>query len=428
MKDHSRWNMAVNIADVSLYLFAESLVSALVVIPAFLLKLGASSVVVALLPAIRVLAMNLPQVATSYFAEQRARQKPWILVTGITQRLPFLTTPLVALLFGREHPGWVVVTMVLGAVVTAGSFGLTAPAWSELIAKSIPANRRGMFMGTIMMAGNGLGALGGLVVARVLGSGREFPANYALLFLIACGVMVLSYFCFSLNREPVLPVQTNHRNWREYLGGLPAVLRGDRSFRWYLVYQALAHSVVVGMGLFMVYAVKAFGVTERQTGAFITTSMIGTLIAAPLLGRVADVVGHRRTLAIGQLAYVTAATLVVVVADVRVMFGAFALLAIAQAAQVISTRNFVYQLATDGRRPTYVALFATLPAPFALGFSLLGGWLARGSATGCLWAFGVSAVFSTLALVVLLTRVRARQAPPTPGLAGMDIEREAAEL
>jgi MFS family permease len=370
--------------------------------------------------------MNLPQVATSYYAEKRARQKPWILVTGITQRLPFLTTALVALIFGREHPQWVVVAVVLGAVITAGSFGVTAPAWSELIAKSIPENRRGILMGTMVMLGNALGALGGLVVARVLGSGLEFPSNYACLFLIAAGIMALSYTCFALNREPIQAVPPAHRNLREYIGSLPAVLRSDRPFAWYLVYQALSYSVVMGMGLFMVYAVKAYGVSEQQTGAFVTVSMVSTLVAAPVLGRLADVSGNRLILAIGQVSYISAVLLVVAVRDVRVMFAAFALLSIAQGGQIIAARNLVYQLAPEGRRPTYVALFGALPAPFALGFSLLGGWLARGSATGCLWAFGASAVFTMAGVVVLLTRVQVRRPLQQPALDGMNLETETA--
>lgn len=53
--------MVVNILDVSICFFAPSIVSEAVVLPAFMLRLGASAPLVALLPAIQIVGMRLPR-------------------------------------------------------------------------------------------------------------------------------------------------------------------------------------------------------------------------------------------------------------------------------------------------------------------------------------------------------------------------------
>jgi MFS family permease len=407
--------MLVNILDVSLYIFGESMVSMVVVLPAFMLELGASNQLVALLPALYVLGARLPPVATSYFVETWPRLKPLCLATGVPMRLPWLVLGLVTLWLARGHPGVVLLVLMVCFAVSHTSFGLSSPAYGELIAKTIPPQRRGMFMGWVTLVGNALGVVGGLYVKWVMDrSGLAFPANYATLFLTASALLWISYVFFALNREPLLTPGRHHENWGAYLRSLPVVLRQDRNFCWYLVYQSLIYGYAMGSGLFMAYALKHFRLDDTVTGKFLVASTVATMVAAPVMGWLGDRYGHKLNLVIACLAHVGAAVIATLATDWRMMYAVFALTAVCIAGQWISARNYIYLFGVNGRRPTYLALANTVPAPFILAFAFVGGWLAEHLAGGYAAAFLISAGICAAAAWVLIARVRTPALAPRP--------------
>ncbi len=402
-----RRNMLVNVADVALYQGAVSLISLAVVYPALMLRLGASESVVALLPALMVLGMRLPGVATSFKAEQRLRQKPFIVACGIGQRLPWLLLAGAILFWAVDDPNTVIALALLALLGSNVAMGLAQPAWNELIAKTIPPYRWGIFRGASHMLGNAMGLLGGVVVAVIMrGELVSYPGNYSLLFGLCFLVTCVSFAFFLMNREPVVDHGVRHADWPTYARSMLDVLRTDRRFRGFLVYQSLAYCYVIGQGLFMVHAMRTFGLSDAVTGDFVMVSTGAVLVGSLGLGHLGDRHGHRLVLLLAALSYAAAAALAAAAWDWRVMYPAFALLTIAITGQMISMQNLVYQFAPRGRRPTYVAVAAAVPAPFVLLYVL-----AVGRAMG---AFGLrpvlaaSGVLAIAALGVLLAVGRPR--------------------
>lgn len=108
-----------------------------VVLPAFMLELGASKQLVALLPALYVLG------AAAAGGDLVFRRD---LATSVPMRLPWLALGLMTLWLARNHPVVVLLVLMVCFAVSHTSFGLSSPAYGELIAKTIPPHRRGMFM------------------------------------------------------------------------------------------------------------------------------------------------------------------------------------------------------------------------------------------------------------------------------------------
>jgi MFS family permease len=138
---------------------------------------------------------------------------------------------------------------------------------------------------------------------------------------------------------------------------------------------------------------------------------IAAMVASPLLGTLGDRHGHRLVLAVSTAAYVFAAGLAIVAHHGFMMYPIFALAAVHVGAQMIAFRNVVYELAPVDRRPSYVALASLAPAPAALAFPVLGGWLAQRASWGYAAAFGLSAALCAAAWLVLMTRVHMRAGP-----------------
>jgi len=402
-----RFNLVVSILDVGLYFFGIHVLSAAIVLPAFMLRLGASDFLVALLPAVQLVGMRLPQVAVPFFVEGKRHLKPWILVMGTVQRLPWLLLIPLTLMLAESSPGVLLALFMLLFLAGNVGLGLSHPAWGDLIAKVIPEHLRGFMMGLNMMIGGGLGILGGFIVKYIMESSRfAYPVNYAALFLVASVIFWMSFGFFAMTREPLAPVAPRPSDLRSYFTSLADLLRRDRRLCYFLLYQVLFYSFVMGLGLFMAHAVRTFSLSDAMAGNFVLAATISLTVASPILGVVADRYGHRLVLAISALLYIAATLAAMMATSWRTMYAVFILSAVSQIAWIISMRNFVYTIAPPERRASYIALSGTIPAPFVLIFSMAGGWLSQSTPLGYNLPFGISVVLTAVALLVLVMGVR----------------------
>ena len=402
-----RFNIVVNILDVGLYFFALHIVSATIVLPVFMLRLGASDFLIALLPAIQVVGMRLPQIIVPFFVEGRPRLKPWVMAMGVAQRLPWLLMVPLTLILAGSRPGLLLALFMLCYLACNIGLGVSHPAWGDFVAKVIPERVRGSFMGLNMMIGNAGGVLGGYIIAFIMESGQfPYPHNYATIFLLTSVLFWMSLGCFALSREPVVPVAGRPAGVRAYLRSLVTVLRDDRRFRNFIVYQTLFYSFVMAVGLFMAYAVKTFSLSDEKTGHFVTASAVALLIASPILGVLGDKLGHKAVLVLSTLAHVAATATAMLATRWEAMYAVFILSGISMTAWIISMRNLIYIIAPPNRRATYIALSGTIPAPFVMGFSMLAGWLCNLTPLGYHLPFAISIALSVAAALVLVLAVR----------------------
>ncbi len=400
------YNMIVSVLDVSFFFFALSVVSASVVLPAFMLRLGASAALVALLPAVQVIGLRLPQIITPFLIEGRIRQKPYIVtMNAILRSLWVLMVPLVFLL-AESHPR-ILLTCFLSLFFAMNFLlGLAQPSWGDLIAKVIPKRRRGSFMGMNMMLGHALGIIGGVIVSYVMNSGRfDYPLNYAVLFLVSSVIFWISFAFFTMTKEPIIEVPDGHESVKAYIASLGQVLKTNRRFVRYIVFTCLLYSFVMGNGLFMAYGVSRFGPVEEMMGRFVMASTVAVMVVAPIFGIVADRAGHGIVLLTSILLYIGSVICAMLAVDWISMYPTFILAAVGVSAWIISMRNMTYELAPEDQRPRYLALVSTIPVPMVLLFSVLGGWLADRTSLGYLLPFIISICISCAAIVVLITGV-----------------------
>lgn len=121
--------------------------------------------------------------------------------------------------------------------------------------------------------------------------------------------------------------------------------------------------------------------------------------------------GHRLVLAAGTAAMVAANLMALAAPSVDLLRVAFILDGVYDAAVLVSGLNILLELAPAAdERPTYIGLGRTAVAPIAFAAPLAAGFLA--DAVGFEAVFAVAAVFSLIALALLIGRVRdPRQEP-----------------
>ncbi|TVR51737.1 MAG: MFS transporter, partial [Spirochaetaceae bacterium] len=167
---NERWNFWVNILDLSFITLGSALVSRETVMPLLVSRLTDSNIAIGAISSVFTLGLLLPQLFVANFSERLVRKKPFVMVLGgLGERLPFLLIGVAILVFGRTHPGIALGAFFFLLAASAVCNGIATPAWFDMIAKVIRAERRGLFSGLSHSIGAGMAALSAAGVGLILG-------------------------------------------------------------------------------------------------------------------------------------------------------------------------------------------------------------------------------------------------------------------
>ncbi len=422
--DNTSWNFSVSLWDITFITLGISFISRETVVPVLVSQLTDSKLVIGLVPAMWSLGLYLPQLLTANWAESMPYKKPFVMVIGFfLERLPYLLIGLVVLIFAVERPTVALVAVLVGIGLASSGAGLGTPPWLDMIAKVIPVRRRGIWLGLGHGLGQLMGVVGAFFVGRILIS-RAFPGNYALLFTIAFVFVVVSWVGLALTREPESEVTRKTIPLFRYLGRVSTVLKRDINYRRYLISKSMINLGGMSTGFFAVYGTEMYSLDGRGVG-LLTAVLVGTqAVFNPLLGLLADRVGHKTVLAAAAffVALAPLSALVIggmgaaanqggaiassgVLGSVPVgLLITFIFLGTFLAADHTSSLPIILEFSAPEDRPTYIGLTNTVLAPILIGAPILGGWLAG--------AFGYAALFraamavGAAALLLMLFWVR----------------------
>lgn len=376
VKANYRWNFSVNVLDVSFYMLGLNMVSQTTILPLMVSQLTDSKFAIGMISAIFSGGFFLPQLLTAGYTESLKRKKPFVvLLSGLSERLPYLLIGIVVWLFAGSAPAFTLAAFYLLLLAAAGTAGILTPAWYDMIAKVIPVERRGIYSGV----GFGLGSFMGVAGAALSGwllTQFEFPVNFALCFVIASVFFAISWVGLALNREPESETVKPHAGLLVYFKQLPALLRRDRNLQAYLVSRSVANLGWMATGFFIVYGAEKFGMTGAEAGA-LTAMLVGSQALFNLVwGPLADRKGHKIVLVWSTFAMTLAALVAVLAPSAWALWLVFFLVGVTLAGDSVSGLNIILEFCAPEDRPTYIGLTNTLLAPVKIIAPLLGGWLA----------------------------------------------------
>jgi len=393
-----RHNFIVNVTEGGFFGLALGFASFVTVIPLFVSHLTDSAILIGLIPAIHAVGWQLPQLLTANRVARLRRYKPMtILMTG-NERLPVLGLALLAFFLTSLRAEAALVLTYLLLIWQGLGGGFTATAWQSLIAKIIPADRRGTFFGLQSAAANLLASVGA-ALAGILLERFESPINFAICFLIAFIAMLISWGVLAWTREPSNP-PPSATGQTDFRGSLTAILRRDANFRWFLVARMLFAVATMAFAFYTVYAVRQHGLSVIGAGLMTSVFMGTQIVANPVMGWIGDHHSHRAVLELGALAAALSTLLAWWAPSAEWFHLVFILAGIANVSAWTIAMTMTLDFARDpSERPVYVGLANTLIAPVTIIAPLLGGWLA--DAAGYPTAFLASAVGGVVAWLVL---------------------------
>jgi MFS family permease len=413
---NARWNFLTLGADIALFTLGLNISSAYVILPLFVHQLTPDNTAVALIIAVRALGLYAPQLLVAPLVERRRHAMPFILRWTVLERVPYLVLALATLLFARSNQPLLLLLFFVMIFLALAGGGLCFPAWLDLIARAMPKNWLGRFLGFWQGVG-GFAGIGGAALAAFVLAHVGWPLNFALCFLLTFAALVVSFVLLALGREPPrtlygeteLPAEEVARAeaLREEPGGTPvAVLRGhletqmrevwtllhtDHGLRRLLASNGLNGFATMAFALFAVSALRLGGLSPAQAGAEATVLALASTGGNFLWGALGDALGHKLVLALGGACAGLAAALAIWAHGVLPYALVFLLMGLNLAATNLASLTFIAEFGPEVRRPTYSALAAVAYAPFAVGTPLVAGWLADG------WGYRPVFVLSALA-------------------------------
>jgi MFS family permease len=372
---HYRHNALVNVLDGTFFWCGMSFITARTILPLYVSHLTDSKLLIGLISLLANTGWLLPQLFTANWTQRLPRKKFAVVNVGLfTERLPLLLMVPAAWLATRSSTLALAAFFLLLAWHAFGA-GLVAVGWQDMLAKIIPADRRGRFLGITNFGGTGTGVLGAVAAGWLLDR-YEFPYGYLLSFAAAGVLIFISWMFVSLTREPVQVSQDPPVSQREYWRRLPAIIRADPNFRRYLLSQIVNTLAGMAVGFLAVYAVERWQLPDSQAGSFTASMLIGQSLSNLLFGVLADRYGHKMVLELSTLCSALAVGLASLAPAPAWFYAVFALIGASTAGFMLSGMMIAFEFSSPDMRPTYIGLNNTVGGVAAAIAPLIGGWLA----------------------------------------------------
>ena len=398
-----RRNFVALALDYGFFGLGMSFASTTTILPALADRLGAPNLVLGALPSIVMLGRSMPALFSARLIEPMPRKLPFVLAYTAWERLPWLLLAVAVYGWSTTNPTLVLALLVGTLTAVSLTGGVLSPAWVDLIGRVIPTEYRGRFF-AIGGAFATVFGLGGSVLSGYFLREYPFPAGFALCIGAAFLFLLASWGALALAREPAAEKVKPAVGLSAHLARLPGILRTNPAFAWYLAARALTMVGTMATGFYAVYAIRSLGAQEWNVASFTFALLAAQAAGGLALGSLSDRVGHRASLLMGIVANAAAALLAMFATDLIIYHAVFLFTGISVAANNVSSQTLVLEMAPEEKRPTYLGLSSSVPAPFILLAPLLAGTLA--DSMGLRAVFGTAAILSAASALTYLLRVR----------------------
>lgn len=292
---HYRRNFLLGLTNGALFGFIDSLISPYLVMSLFVNSLGGSNFLVGLLPAIYNGGWFLPQFLISHRLQQMPRKKVLYNAISVVRVTCWACLILATFLIGASNP--LLLLVVFFVLYTSYSLagGVAGAAFMDVVAKTIPASRRGTFFGRRDLSG-AIFAIGASYLIGVLlnpALAPPFPFNFGIVFLIAGVAIVFGLGAFIFVVEPVEKTTPEHLTFTKQLASAGRIFREDEVYRRYLLTRIAIAAADIATPFYAIYATRVLGVPPEVVGIYLALTTGASLITNPILSRVCDRRGNR---------------------------------------------------------------------------------------------------------------------------------------
>jgi hypothetical protein len=414
--DHLRRNFGLGVVNGIAYNVYIALLGTEVVMAWFLSSLTDSNLLISLLIPIDLGSWYFLQLILSGYVQRQPRSLPLYQHMGVIRVAVLAVLALTA--FTLDRPGVLLAIFFLAFTVNSIAAGVAALPFLNVVAKTIPPQRRGMYYGVRRFAGGLLGLLGGLLVKVILGPdfGLGFPRNYALLFSLGvmCTAVLVGSFSFVVEpAEVVNPLRIGLAKQLRRAAHLPF---HDHNYACFLGLRVAIVLAGFSLPFYAVFARRVLGAPEDMVGIYLIGSTLAGVLSNLLLGQVADRYGNRLVMRLAALTLVLPSSMALLIIHLPPIGLAkdllFVLVFVFQGLHItaynIGGSNYLLDMAPSLERALYIG-FAHGIVGAAIFASPLGGAIVDLLGFEPLFLFSLAFSLVAVVLSLLLDEPRRRQ-------------------
>jgi len=395
-----RWNFAVNIMYGLFGTTGWRLIFAPTFVPDYMYKLGGSNLIVGLLLSIGGASRFLTPLLIVPLVEHRPYIKRQAVLVGMLMRSQVLLMALAGF-FLSTRPN-IAVFFICYSLFNM-FLGMQNVVYNTVMAKVIPVERRGRFIGFREFLGGITASLVALVAGKLIHD-LEFPHSYAATYLLAFVLTLAGLLFFSFTREPATPALLKKIPLLERLRSMPALVKEDRNFANYCICRGIGSLALMANPFLILYMGNKMAIGGIQLGQLTFCYFIAQTSINLFMGRVADRSGFRRVFIISVSIW-TLAMAALVVAPASYMLAVVIFLALGSGVGGfnMSMSNMVLEFGETAELPMRLAVVNSIGEMATSIGPLLAGFLADNVSYRAV--FTISICCTIAALLVMRFRV-----------------------
>jgi MFS family permease len=373
--EHYRRNFLLGVFNGVLFNFAWAFTSGSTVLPWFVSRLTSSGVLIGLSSTLEALGWFIPQLPVAVITSHHHKQLPLYTKTAYLRAAAFLLMTTSVFVFSNKNPVWLLLSFFVFYSFYSLGGGLAGVAFTDIVAKTIPPNKRGSFFGMRMFLGGSLGAVGGLIVKKILDA-YHFPVNFGIIFSIASVLILVALFSFCYVREPAPVLTKEKKSWRENFRKGRKIFKEDQRYRRLFWVRVFVGAYVLGYPFYVIFARKTMNISPGMVGVFLTFEMSGYVLSNLVWGYLSNNVSNRLVLLLSSFCAVVPPLILLsnVLTPLPIILFCFIFffLGSANAGLGLGATNYLLHLAPEDDRPIYIGFLHTLVGP-TIFLSVIGG-------------------------------------------------------
>jgi len=341
------------------------------VIPSFVSMLTSSPVLIGLTTSIRNCGWFLPQLLVAHRVQALPYKKPVVLWAGGSLRLSMGIMAFSALL-ATKNSSLALSLFYLFFIILSFSDGITGVPWIDIFAKSIPPRRRGRYYALTQFLGGSLAFSAGFIIKSILNSKNlVFPNNYFIIFILGFILAAISFISFTRVKERISETRPVNEDLLEFLSKIPHLFKKDVTLRKLILVNTLIRFFYLPLPFYVIFARETLGLSADTVGFFVSSQMLGYVLAGVVLGRINDYSGSKPVISI--TAFATMLQPVLALASYRLFLkgspfmllyiSIFAFVGVTYSGVWVGILNYLLKIAPEEKRPLYIGLLNTVTAP-----------------------------------------------------------------
>lgn len=351
--------------------------SAQTLLPVFVRSLGASTLVVGLVPALLAFGLSVPQLLTPYFTSHLSYKKRGVVKWHLLACLPWLVAGLYFLLWKNEPPFSSVdlwVFFICFSMVFL-SIGYTIPLWLDFLQKSLsPHSSRGIsWVFTVMPFASAAGAA---FSSFLLSTSYGFPIPYAYCFLTTFIIGMMATMAFLPVDEPPRETASEPRRpFTSYLKTYFATVGKDRNLQAFLLARLCIMGFPALSAFYGIHAKEHFGASDKSIALLVMIFMISQGVIRPFLGPWGERIGHSKIIGCGYLALAAGMVSVYFATSLWYFYLASVMCGFFFSVYIVSQVQWLMAASPTKDTTLYLSIPSVLLVPASTLSPLLIGWL-----------------------------------------------------